>query len=239
MLNVNQLLKKAIQQVKAAGIQPGSRIDPEVIINDKTNTWLGLCSSTKYKPIPYNFQISLRSILLNANEKAVMEVLVHEVLHTCKDCMNHGPLWKSYASKMNKKYGYNIKRTVTLKELGIENDEATISNAKYVIKCKKCDNKFLRNRKSKITENCSWYTCNCGGDLELIKSPTMNKNSMQKSAQKSAAAKTATATKKAKYIIECTNCNLHITRTRKSKLTENPERYICKCGGKLKVKANK
>jgi predicted SprT family Zn-dependent metalloprotease len=38
-----------------------------------------------------------------------------------------------------------------------------------------------------------------------------------------------------KYKIECAKCGKIFYRQRKSKLTENPGRYRCTCGGKLKV----
>ena len=38
-----------------------------------------------------------------------------------------------------------------------------------------------------------------------------------------------------KYKIECTKCGKIFYRQRKSKLTDNPARYRCTCGGKLKI----
>lgn len=40
--------------------------------------------------------------------------VIHELLHTCKGCMNHGEKWKAYAEKVNAKYGYNIERCVSM-----------------------------------------------------------------------------------------------------------------------------
>ena len=40
---------------------------------------------------------------------------------------------------------------------------------------------------------------------------------------------------KPKYAIKCQNCGNIIYRMRMSKVIKNPERYRCKCGGKLEV----
>lgn len=39
----------------------------------------------------------------------------------------------------------------------------------------------------------------------------------------------------ANYIIICNNCGKKIYRQRESKVIKNPEKYRCKCGGKLHV----
>ena len=39
-----------------------------------------------------------------------------------------------------------------------------------------------------------------------------------------------------KYLIRCQRCGAEFGRFRRSPLTEHPERYRCKCGGKLTVK---
>lgn len=230
MLNPNQLLKKAIEQVEEAGIKPGN-INPIVEINDSAKSRFGLCTKSNKPNRKYDYEIQLNKSLLSAKEKAVMEVLVHEVLHSCEGCMNHGKTWKLYVSIMNQKFGYNISRCSSYEKLGIESEKV---DSKYIIECVKCKRKVYRNRKSKFTDNLNQYICNCGGDFNLIKSPYMKTNGT-----KSAASSTLPiASKKPKYVIECKSCGVKVTRSRKSKLTENISRYKCKCGGKLKLTIN-
>ena len=68
------------------------------------------------------FEIEVSRFLLDeagCSEKIVKGVLAHEVLHTCRDCYEHGMLWKSYAGQMNKAYGYQIKRVNSFAEMGM------------------------------------------------------------------------------------------------------------------------
>lgn len=65
---------------------------------------------------------------------------------------------------MNDKYGYNIKRTTSGKEKGVENyvtqKRMTI---KYVFTCSGCGAKIYRRRKSKFTRYYKNYNCTkCG-----------------------------------------------------------------------------
>lgn len=45
--------------------------------------------------------------------------LLHEILHTCEGCMNHGAQWKAYAKQMQDAYGIVLKRTGSAWEKGI------------------------------------------------------------------------------------------------------------------------
>lgn len=118
MLNANELLQKGIKQVKAAGIRPGN-IDPEVVINSRAKSRFGLCRMGKY-----NYQIEINSQLLQAEEKKVMNTIVHEILHTVRGCMNHGSTWARYANIMNCKFGYDISRTSSYEKMGLEEPKA-------------------------------------------------------------------------------------------------------------------
>ena len=46
--------------------------------------------------------------------------------------------------------------------------------------------------------------------------------------------KDTSAEKPPKYIIVCTKCGYQYLRSRTCPLVENPSRYLCRCGGKLK-----
>lgn len=160
MLNANELLQKGIKQVKAAGIEPGN-INPQVIINSRAKNRFGACRKTTGK---YDFQIELNSQLLHAEEKKAMNTMVHEILHSAKGCMNHGVTWTKYADIMNEKFGYDISRTSSYEQLGL-----VAPKAKFVVKCKGCDAKFNRHRKSKLITHTHRYRCGmCNGNLVLL-----------------------------------------------------------------------
>lgn len=160
MLNANELLKEGIEQVKSAGIEPGN-INPNVKINSRAKTRFGMCKKT---PGKYDYQIELNAELLKADKKKAMNTMIHEILHTVEGCMNHGITWQRHANKMNRLFGYDISRTSTYSELGLERPKA-----KYVIQCVDCNNEILRFKKSKVVTHINHYVCGkCNGKLKLV-----------------------------------------------------------------------
>lgn len=106
---VNKLLLKVIHQANKINIPISKNIDLNVDINKRAKTRFGACRKNIIANQEH-FQIEVGSALSICDDIIVKEVLAHEILHTCYNCQNHGPLWKKYAKAMNDKYGYNISR---------------------------------------------------------------------------------------------------------------------------------
>ena len=113
MNEFDALLARAVEQARALGIPVSARISPRVAVNRRAVTRFGCCIRRGGE-----YVIELSERLLEAEERACMQTLAHEVLHTCPGCRNHGALWKEYAARMNGAYGYAISRTGTCVALG-------------------------------------------------------------------------------------------------------------------------
>lgn len=160
MLNANELLQKGIEQVNEAGIEPGY-INPEVVVNSRAKSRFGVC---RMVPGEYDFQIELNSELLKAKEEKALNTVVHEILHTVKGCMNHGPLWKRHVHTMNTRFGYEISTTSTYEKLGL-----VPPKPKYIVKCAGCEVEIHRSRRSKLITQTKNFSCGtCNGQLELM-----------------------------------------------------------------------
>ena len=98
------------------------------------------------------------------SEQACKETMIHEILHTCKGCKGHTGLWLIYANIMNKKYGYNIKRTTSGEEKGVENYTASKRlDYKYCFVCENCGQIIKRKKQCEFTKHYRNYTCGiCG-----------------------------------------------------------------------------
>ena len=102
-----------------------------------------------------------------ADDDAIMKVLIHEILHTCKDCMTHKGEWKRLANIVNANTKYNITRTNSYENFGIEKPKKEKKH-NYVFVCEKCGHVFIRERSSKFTRNYHNYRCGgCGGELRF------------------------------------------------------------------------
>lgn len=158
---MNQLLQDAIAIVENAGITPG-KIEKEIEYFRSAKVY-GQCVR-RYNDI---FTIRLSTYFIDNDEQEIMQTLIHEVLHTVKDCMNHGPNWKAKAALINYKTNYKIARCSSYT---MNNAKAKEVREKYVIKCKNCNKIFYRQALSNVVKNPERYKCGtCGGKLERIK----------------------------------------------------------------------
>lgn len=158
---LNIWLQEEIDRVKALNIEV-LPILPIVHLKPFKRKF-GQC---KHLPSSIN-EISISTYFLNNKESDIRNTLAHEVLHACKGGMKHGNVWKSYANKFNRAYGYNIKRVG-----GGSDDkklEVDISNC-YIVQCQCCGMKITRFRKSGVVKNPEKYRCGkCHSELKLIK----------------------------------------------------------------------
>ncbi len=129
--------------------------------------YIGMGSDKKPK---YYYTINISEILLDERVplESLKNTIIHEILHTCPGCANHGPEWKRRAAKVKKELGYDIKRTDTPKEKGVGEDMvSTKQKPKYAIRCKKCGQIIIRERMSKIIKYPEYYRCGiCGSSFE-------------------------------------------------------------------------
>ena len=109
MKGFQKLINESLNEVKAAGIEPGEISSWE--INRRSKKRWGQCR----KNPDGSFGISIAASLLEddrISEKDCKDTIIHEILHTCKDGMKHTGSWKRYAEIMNTAYGYNNEKTI-------------------------------------------------------------------------------------------------------------------------------
>ena len=139
-------------------------------INTRAKKRYGMCSlEDKYYTV---YHIEISSFLLDneidENNDALINTLIHELLHTVEGCMNHGNKWQYYASIVKDKLGYDIKRTSNRSEYGLES-YVPKENIKYIFKCENCGQIIRRRRKSNFTKYYNLYTCGvCNGKFERL-----------------------------------------------------------------------
>lgn len=155
------LLMKCRSILKEEGIPAAENIEGP-IINSRVRSWFGRCRKTES-----GFVIEISSRLLDSSDKEIETVLIHELLHTCPGCMNHGRIWKKYAAYLNGKYGYMITGKTSYEKMGIENPGSRES-VKYLVVCTKCGQEIPRRRMCPLVQHTEAYRCGkCGGKFEI------------------------------------------------------------------------
>jgi len=156
-----RLQKECLDEVIAAGITPGNIVEWK--INTRAKTRWGKCTKERATG---NCIIEISNRLLEddrISEKDCKTTMIHEILHSCKDCMAHTGKWKEYATIMNLKYGYNIKRVTKGEEKGVENHTSKSMPYKYRYRCSRCGQLVMKKKACKFTKYYRNYTCGiCG-----------------------------------------------------------------------------
>jgi len=165
MTEIDEKLQKVLAQARELSIPVSSKVQNEVVINNRAKTRFGCCRKTKS-----GYVIEISKFLISGPEKAIYQTLAHEVLHTCPGCQNHSLDWKAHAETMNRFFDYNIKRTSTPLEMGMEEGGPVRSPrpVKYAFVCKKCGRRIERSKKSKLVTHTHLFKCLCGGKIEKL-----------------------------------------------------------------------
>ena len=112
MRDLQSYVINCMEKLDHIGIEYGNVIDVEINTRAK-NRW-GQC-----KRIPGGYTINVNAALLDENicpdDLGLKNTILHELLHSCNGCFNHGDKWKILAQKVYDEYGINIKRTSTSK----------------------------------------------------------------------------------------------------------------------------
>lgn len=164
MKNLNAFAEKCMAKLDDLHIEYGHILSVDV--NCRAKKRWGQAKTVA--PWAYSININERLLQDDAPDKALEETLLHEMLHTCEGCMNHGKKWAELAEMVNRAYGYNIKRTNSAEEKGVEY-EVQENPRNYRFVCQKCGGEITRQRASKFVKNYQRYICGqCGGRFKRV-----------------------------------------------------------------------
>ena len=159
MKNLEKLLADVLKDFDALDIEYGKIVS--ITPNTRAKSRWGQCQK-KYD----GFHINISSALLadDVPDFGAKDTIAHEVCHTIKGCMNHGATWKQYAQILSV-FGYNVKRTNSAADKGIDVEKHIENKYKYVITCSKCGCKNYYSKKTKVVStimNSKYHTYSCG-----------------------------------------------------------------------------
>lgn len=166
MRDLQKYAIECMEELDNIGIEYGNVID--ITVNTRAKKRWGQCKALGNG----NFSINISAFLLDESTdvEGLKNTIIHELLHTCKGCLNHGTEWKRLASIVNRAYGYNIKRTSSAEEKGCTcvPDNTKVRSIKHKLVCNKCGHVFIRYRDSKFTRMPGNFLCGCGGTITKI-----------------------------------------------------------------------
>ena len=164
MRDLNKVAKECMKELDAIGIKYGAIT--EFVVNTRAKKRWGQCRRV---PGGFSINISIRLLDESVPIDGLKNTIIHELLHSCKNCQNHGEMWKRQAAKVNKYYGYGIKRCSSSEEKGVPEEIREQKDIKHKFVCKDCGQVILRTRESRFTKNYESYACGrCGGTFSKV-----------------------------------------------------------------------
>lgn len=133
-------------------------------VNYRAKSRWGQCRRKAYGRL-YSYSINISADLLKSEESHIglVSTVVHELLHTCPNCMKHTGEWKMYADKVNAAYGYkgiSITRCKSAEELGVTKRYTVASREyKYGVACPVCGMTVKYMKRSKAVMHPEWFRC--------------------------------------------------------------------------------
>ncbi|MCQ2550956.1 MAG: hypothetical protein MJ146_02025 [Clostridia bacterium] len=153
------LLQEVKEDFNRMGI-PYGQVD-QVKINKRAKARFGCCKKTDK-----GFIIEISSIMEEAAEDKLRDVIAHELLHTVRGAYDHGQKWKKLVNILNHQ-GYGITARTTYEKIGIA--DARNERYKYMVKCSHCGQEIYRKKRCPLTEQTYRYRCGkCGGKLKTF-----------------------------------------------------------------------
>ena len=126
----------------------------DIKVNTRSNKRWGKCSIHNGE---YTIEIAEKLLKDDVSEEATFNTMIHELLHTCPECMNHGKQWKHWADIINTNTVYTIKTTTSYAEKNIEPPTPKIP--KYTITCRDCNKKWHYNRAGTVVQKVDRCMC--------------------------------------------------------------------------------
>lgn len=172
--DLKRLLESCIQSLTSIGIDCAT---PESIKFTPAQSFWGITekiTDSSRRTSHYEIRISQRLQPKTIPDKALSSVIIHELLHTCKNSMNHGKVWQNNAKRVKLLLGYNISRVNSDEELGISEIVAPLKY-KYIIECPECKTRWPYMKKGKYVKSmesgektfCPYCMMNTGKITEL------------------------------------------------------------------------
>lgn len=156
MKDVEKMFDEAYRLVASVVGENGIwEIERPITLNSDIHSCAGRCFSQVLPENKHRCRIEIDAKILTdtTTDEAVMNVLIHEILHACKWCTGHGHKknWKLYADRINQRYPqYQITIYAGENDFGDEvAEERLVFRRKYELKCTKCGKSFYSSRLTK------------------------------------------------------------------------------------------
>ena len=158
--HLNDTAVECLQTLTQLKIPIGNVV--EFKVNTRSKARWGQCRKR-----PDGYYININEALCDGkHDPGLKSTLLHELLHTCEGCMNHG-----YARAVSNRTGVIIRTTDSAANKGFSKADNPLigRQIKYKLICKQCGHVNEYKIKTKAVKQYMFYRCGiCQGDLTLV-----------------------------------------------------------------------
>ena len=167
MKNLNALFAECKMELDSINMDYSRKI-VSIKVNNRLRTTMGICHRNRSTG---NYTIDINPALLadSADVREVKDTIIHEIIHTCPGCFNHGVEWKMRGDLVNRKLGYNISRCADRAEVEAKGIQLKVETYKYALECVECGQQYKYKRWTSALEYPSKYRCgSCHGNFKVV-----------------------------------------------------------------------
>ena len=169
MRDLNKIMNDCIAELNSIGMTYYSKNITSITVNNRLSRALGRCIRSGGS---FRIELAGKTAADNVDIYFIRNVVMHELVHTMPGCWNHGPLFQSYARRINAKLGYHVSTTETEANMQAAGVQPIVKKevARFALVCGKCGKTIAyRQRKCALTEHPGNYThTECGGSLYTL-----------------------------------------------------------------------
>jgi hypothetical protein len=134
MYNLDECLEECMLELDALRIAYGKI--KKISVNPRLSATLGFCKQVKGEKNTFVIEIAPYLVDENLDKNVLKEIIIHELLHSCPNCMDHGERWQRLAKMVNDEYPqYHVHTAIHPEE---HDRYFPTKKHKYVLACEKC-----------------------------------------------------------------------------------------------------
>ena len=114
-------------------------------------------------------------------EDMLENTIIHELIHSCDGCQNHGPNFHRYGDKVNRELGYKIATYVSKSEAETMRNYYKPKERKYIVYCPNCGHEWKYKVQGRVYKYPYMYRCGLcqvhlkrKDDIELTSATKLN-----------------------------------------------------------------
>lgn len=190
MRDLQKLFTECINELEVIDI-PFSKNIVKVTANNRLSSTYGKCKRFRNNDKTFDYQIEIASFLLDERlpDKVVRSTLMHEIVHTCNGCFDHGKLFHKYGEIISDCYDVEIttyvsnERMKIVEKAGVVHKRKQPNSDSWEFKCIGCERIWRYSRKPKflkayepinmIVQGCCCPYCK--NKIQMVKHLNINK----------------------------------------------------------------